>query len=107
VFAEDEEGAFDFEEAVFGAVDKPDPQGGLDHGDGTRRARRSQRPRRRGPRRKSVRRPPQAVQVLRRTKTIKIDYKDAGLLKYFITDRGKLVPPHLGHCASTARDSTA
>ena len=27
--------------------------------------------------------------------SIKIDYKDASLLKYFITDRGKLVPRRL------------
>ena len=35
---------------------------------------------------------------------IKIDYKDAGLLKYFITDRGKLVPRRLsGNCAKHQR----
>ena len=41
--------------------------------------------------------------------TIKIDYKDAGLLKYFITDRGKLVPRRLsGNCARHQREiSTA
>ena len=41
--------------------------------------------------------------------TIKIDYKDASLLKYFITDRGKLVPRRLtGNCAKHQRDiSTA
>jgi small subunit ribosomal protein S18 len=41
--------------------------------------------------------------------TIKIDYKDAGLLKYFITDRGKLVPRRLsGNCAKHQREiSTA
>jgi small subunit ribosomal protein S18 len=40
---------------------------------------------------------------------IKIDYKDAGLLKYFITDRGKLVPRRLsGNCAKHQREiSTA
>jgi small subunit ribosomal protein S18 len=33
-----------------------------------------------------------------------IDYKDAGLLKYFITDRGKLVPRRLsGNCATHQR----
>jgi small subunit ribosomal protein S18 len=38
--------------------------------------------------------------------TIKIDYKDASLLKYFITDRGKLVPRRLsGNCAKHRRDS--
>jgi len=37
--------------------------------------------------------------------TIKIDYKDAGLLKYFITDRGKLVPRRLsGNCAKHQRE---
>jgi small subunit ribosomal protein S18 len=35
---------------------------------------------------------------------IKIDYKDASLLKYFITDRGKLVPRRLsGNCAKHQR----
>ena len=40
---------------------------------------------------------------------IKIDYKDASLLKYFITDRGKLVPRRLtGNCARHQREiSTA
>ena len=40
---------------------------------------------------------------------IKIDYKDASLLKYFITDRGKLVPRRLsGNCAKHQREiSTA
>ena len=37
--------------------------------------------------------------------TIKIDYKDAGLLKYFITDRGKLVPRRIsGNCAKHQRE---
>jgi small subunit ribosomal protein S18 len=36
---------------------------------------------------------------------IKIDYKDASLLKYFITDRGKLVPRRLsGNCAKHQRE---
>jgi small subunit ribosomal protein S18 len=36
---------------------------------------------------------------------IKIDYKDATLLKYFITDRGKLVPRRLsGNCAKHQRE---
>ena len=36
--------------------------------------------------------------------TIKIDYKDAGLLKYFITDRGKIVPRRIsGNCAKCQR----
>ena len=36
--------------------------------------------------------------------TIKIDYKDASLLKYFITDRGKLVPRRIsGNCAKHQR----
>ena len=35
---------------------------------------------------------------------IRIDYKDASLLKYFITDRGKLVPRRLsGNCAKHQR----
>lgn len=35
---------------------------------------------------------------------IAIDYKDPGLLKYFITDRGKLVPRRLtGNCAKHQR----
>ena len=38
---------------------------------------------------------------------IKIDYKDASLLKYFITDRGKLVPRRLsGNCAKHQRAIT-
>ena len=37
--------------------------------------------------------------------SLKIDYKDAGLLKYFITDRGKLVPRRLsGNCAKHQRE---
>jgi len=49
--------------------------------------------------------PPQGLQVLRR-RNLKIDYKDAGLLKYFIADRGKLVPRRLtGNCASTSARS--
>ena len=36
---------------------------------------------------------------------LRIDYKDAGLLKYFITDRGKLVPRRLsGNCAKHQRE---
>lgn len=36
--------------------------------------------------------------------SIKIDYKEPGLLKYFITDRGKLVPRRLtGNCARHQR----
>ena len=36
---------------------------------------------------------------------LKIDYKDSGLLKYFITDRGKLVPRRLsGNCAKHQRE---
>lgn len=35
---------------------------------------------------------------------LKIDYKDAALLKYFITDRGKLVPRRIsGNCARHQR----
>jgi small subunit ribosomal protein S18 len=37
--------------------------------------------------------------------SIKIDYKEPGLLKYFITDRGKLVPRRLsGNCAKHQRE---
>ena len=36
--------------------------------------------------------------------TIKIDYKDASLLKYFITDRGKIIPRRIsGNCAKHQR----
>lgn len=36
---------------------------------------------------------------------LRIDYKDASLLKYFITDRGKLVPRRLsGNCAKHQRE---
>lgn len=31
---------------------------------------------------------------------IKIDYKDVGLLRYFITDRGKVVPRRLSGCCA-------
>ena len=56
-----------------------------------------------GRRQEASRRPAQAVQVLR-GRGIKIDYKDASLLKYFITDRGKLVPRRLtGNCAKHQR----
>lgn len=35
---------------------------------------------------------------------VKIDYKDVSVLKYFITDRGKLVPRRLsGNCAKHQR----
>ena len=35
---------------------------------------------------------------------MKIDYKDQALLKYFITDRGKLVPRRIsGNCAKHQR----
>lgn len=36
---------------------------------------------------------------------LKIDYKDSALLRYFITDRGKLVPRRIsGNCAKHQRD---
>src|SRR5437763_565710 len=36
---------------------------------------------------------------------LKIDYKDQALLKYFITDRGKLVPRRIsGNCARHQRE---
>lgn len=31
---------------------------------------------------------------------IKIDYKDVGLLRYFVTDRGKLVPRRISGCCA-------
>jgi small subunit ribosomal protein S18 len=37
-------------------------------------------------------------------KNITIDYKDPGILKYFITDRGKIIPRRIsGNCASHQR----
>lgn len=37
-------------------------------------------------------------------KTIEIDYKDAQSLRYFITDRGKIVPRRIsGNCAKHQR----
>jgi small subunit ribosomal protein S18 len=39
--------------------------------------------------------------------TQKVDYKDPGLLRYFITDRGKIVPRRVsGVCAKHQRDIT-
>lgn len=36
---------------------------------------------------------------------LKIDYKDPGILKFFVTDRGKLVPRRLsGNCAKHQRE---
>lgn len=31
---------------------------------------------------------------------LKIDYKDVGLLRYFVTDRGKLVPRRISGCCA-------
>jgi small subunit ribosomal protein S18 len=37
-------------------------------------------------------------------KNINIDYKDPGMLKYFITDRGKIIPRRIsGNCAKHQR----
>src|SRR5438128_614041 len=37
-------------------------------------------------------------------KNVSIDYKDPGTLKYFITDRGKIIPRRIsGNCASHQR----
>jgi small subunit ribosomal protein S18 len=37
-------------------------------------------------------------------KNISIDYKDSGMLKYFITDRGKIIPRRIsGNCAKHQR----
>src|SRR5215212_1777838 len=37
-------------------------------------------------------------------KTLQIDYKDPQLLKYFITDRGKIIPRRIsGNCAKHQR----
>ena len=56
-----------------------------------------------GRRQEAPRRPTRAVQACA-DKAIKNHYKDASLLKYFITDRGKLVPRRLtGNCAKHQR----
>jgi small subunit ribosomal protein S18 len=37
-------------------------------------------------------------------KNVHIDYKDPGMLKYFITDRGKIIPRRIsGNCAKHQR----
>lgn len=37
-------------------------------------------------------------------KTLKVDYKDPGTLKYFITERGKIIPRRIsGNCARHQR----
>ena len=39
--------------------------------------------------------------------TLKVDYKDPGNLKFFITDRGKLIPRRIsGNCAYHQRQTT-
>jgi len=38
-------------------------------------------------------------------KTLKVDYKDQGQLKYFLTERGKIIPRRIsGNCAKHQRD---
>lgn len=38
-------------------------------------------------------------------KNAKVDYKDAGTLKYFVTERGKIIPRRIsGTCAKHQRD---
>ncbi len=38
---------------------------------------------------------------------VKVDYKDPGTLKYFITDRGKIIPRRIsGNCAKHQRALT-
>ncbi len=38
-------------------------------------------------------------------KTSKVDYKDAGTLKYFLTERGKIIPRRIsGNCAKHQRE---
>ncbi len=40
-------------------------------------------------------------------KNVKIDYKDPKLLRYFITERGKIVPRRIsGNCARHQREIT-
>lgn len=40
-------------------------------------------------------------------KELKIDYKDPGSLKYFITERGKIIPSRIsGNCAKHQRQLT-
>jgi len=40
-------------------------------------------------------------------KNLKIDYKDAGLLQYFVTERGKIIPRRIsGNCARHQREIT-
>jgi len=47
------------------------------------------------------------VSRLTTDKTIIIDYKDPKLLKYFITERGKLIPRRIsGNCARHQREIT-
>ena len=41
------------------------------------------------------------------TPTITIDYKDAKMLRYFITERGKIIPRRIsGNCAKHQRELT-
>jgi len=38
-------------------------------------------------------------------KAVQVDYKDQGQLKYFLTDRGKIIPRRIsGNCAKHQRD---
>jgi small subunit ribosomal protein S18 len=38
-------------------------------------------------------------------KTLKVDYKDQGQLKYFLTERGKIIPRRIsGNCATHQRE---
>ena len=38
-------------------------------------------------------------------KTLKVDYKDQGALKYFLTERGKIIPRRIsGNCAKHQRE---
>ena len=38
-------------------------------------------------------------------KTLKVDYKDQGQLKYFLTERGKIIPRRIsGNCAKHQRE---
>lgn len=40
-------------------------------------------------------------------KTLKIDFKDVKQLKYFVTERGKIIPRRIyGNCATHQRDIT-
>ena len=60
--------------------------------------------RRRGRRTRARLRPAQGLPLLRR-EGLKVDYKDQSQLKYFLTERGKIIPRRIsGNCAKHQRD---